>query len=206
MTYLKSLIIFVLTNIGKMIMAKKYVKHTVQKSTGLKNKLSVQVVVIVVLAIAIIGFFIVNNFITNEPKVEYYTFTKEGELTFTDSLGILKTKIEIEIADNYYERQLGLMNRNEMKENQGMLFIFDKLELQSFWMRNTLISLDIMFVDNQKKIVTIHKNTKILSDNSYPSSQPSVYVVEVLAGFTDRHNIQVGDKINWMGTNLGNPQ
>lgn len=162
-------------------------------------------IITLLLVIALLGFFIVNNFITNEPEVEYYSFTKEGELIFTDSLGTLKTKIEIEIADNNYERQLGLMNRKEMKENEGMLFIFDKLELQSFWMRNTLISLDIMFVDNQKKIVTIHKNTKILSDNSYPSSQPSIYVVEVLAGFTDRHNIKVGDKIDWMGTKLGNP-
>jgi hypothetical protein len=188
-------------------MAKKHVKHKEQKSTGPKNKLSVQVVVIAVLAIAVIGFFIVNNFINNnEPDVEYYTFTKEGELTFTDSLGTLKTKIDLEIADNDYERQLGLMNRKEMKENEGMLFIFPTLQPQSFWMRNTLISLDIMFVNDQKEIVTIHKDTKILSDTSYPSTQPSIYVVEVLSGFAERHNIRVGDQINWMGTNLGNPK
>lgn len=188
-------------------MAKKHVQHKEQKSTGLKNKLSVQVVVIAVLAIAVIGFFIVNNFINNnEPDVEYYTFTKEGELTFTDSLGTLKAKIDLEIADNDYERQLGLMNRKEMKENEGMLFIFPIQGNQSFWMRNTLISLDILFVNDQKQIVTIHKNTKILSDQSYPATQPSIYVVEVLAGYTDKHNIQVGDKINWMGTNLGKPK
>ncbi len=188
-------------------MAKKHVKHTEQKSTKTKNKITTQKIVIAVLAIAVIGFFIYNYFIkNNEPAVEYYTFTKEGELTFTDSLGTLKSKIDLEIADNDYERQLGLMNRKDMKENEGMLFIFPMQQLQSFWMRNTLISLDIMFVNDQKKIVTIHKDTKILSDTSYPSTQPSVYVVEVLAGFTDRHNIQAGDRINWMGTNLGNPK
>ena len=188
-------------------MAKKQIKQIEQKSTKTKSKITTQKIVIAVLAIAVIGFFIFNNFIkNNEPELEYYTFTKEGELTFTDSLGILKSKIDLEIADNDYERQLGLMNRKEMKENEGMLFIFPMQQLQSFWMRNTLISLDIMFVNDQKKIVTIHKETKILSDTSYPSTQPSVYVVEVLAGFTDRHNIQVGDKINWMGTNLGNPK
>ena len=185
-------------------MAKKHVRHTEQKSAGLKNKLSVQVIVIAVLAIAVIGFFIINNFITNETKVEYYTFTKEGELTFTDSLGTLKAKIDLEIADNDYERQLGLMNRKEMKENEGMLFIFPIQGNQSFWMRNTLISLDMFFVNDQKQIVTIHKNTKILSDQSYPATQPSIYVVEVLAGFTDKHNIRVGDKIHWMGTRLTN--
>jgi uncharacterized membrane protein (UPF0127 family) len=187
-------------------MAKKHVKHTEQKSVKTKNKITTQKVIVGVVVLALVGFFIVNNFITNEPKVEYYSFTKEGELTFTDSLGILKTKIDLEIADNDYERQLGLMNRKDMKESEGMLFIFPTLQLQSFWMRNTLISLDIVFVNDQKKIVTIHKDTKILSDTSYPSTQPALYVVEVLAGYTDRHNIQVGDKINWMGTNLGNPK
>jgi uncharacterized membrane protein (UPF0127 family) len=186
-----------------MTMAKKQVKQTEQKSAKQKKKLTIQKIVIAVLAVALIGFFIVNNFITKEPKVEYYTFTKEGELTFTDSLGTLKTKIDLEIADNDYERQLGLMNRKEMKENEGMLFIFLRQDYQSFWMRNTLISLDMIFVNDQKKIVTIHKNTKILSETSYPSSEPALYVVEVLAGFTDRHNIQVGDKIDWMGTKIG---
>jgi hypothetical protein len=184
-------------------MAKKQIKQSEQKSSKQKTKLSLQKIVIGVLALAVIGFFIVNNFITNEPKVEYYTFTKEGELTFTDSLGTLKAKIDLEIADNEYERQLGLMNRKEMKENEGMLFIFPRQDYQSFWMRNTLISLDIMFVNDQKEIVTIHKNTKILSETSYPSSAPSIYVVETLAGFADRHNIQVGDKIDWMGTRIG---
>jgi uncharacterized membrane protein (UPF0127 family) len=185
-----------------MTMAKKQIKHTEQKSAKQKKKLTIQKIVIAVLAVALIGFFIVNNFITKEPKVEYYTFTKEGELTFTDSLGTLKTKIDLEIADNDYERQLGLMNRKEMKENEGMLFIFPRQDYQSFWMRNTLISLDMIFVNDQKKIVTIQKNTKILSETSYPSSEPALYVVEVLAGFTDRHNIQVGDKIDWLGTKI----
>lgn len=184
-------------------MAKKQIKQTELKSSKQKNKISTQKIVIALLALAVIGFFIVNNFITNEPKVEYYPFTKEGELTFTDSLGALKAKIDLEIADTEYERQLGLMNRKEMKENEGMLFIFPRQDYQSFWMRNTLISLDIMFVNDQKKIVTIHKGTKILSDTSYPSTEPSIYVVETLAGFTDRHNIQVGDKIDWMGTRIG---
>jgi len=191
------------TNIGKLEMAKKQIKQSEQKSSKQKIKISIQKIVIGILALAVIGFFIVNNFITKEPKVEYYTFTKEGELTFTDSLGTLKAKIDLEIADNDYERALGLMNRKDMNENQGMLFIFPRQDYQSFWMRNTLISLDMIFVNDQKRIVTIHKNTKILSETSYPSSQPSMYVVEVLAGFTDRHNIQVSDKIDWMGTRMG---
>lgn len=185
-------------------MAKKQIKNSEQKAPKAKKKFTVQLAVILLLAIAVIAFFIYNNFIkNNESELEYYSFTKEGELSFTDSLGTLKAKIDIEIADNDYERQLGLMNRNKMEANQGMLFIFPQQESLSFWMRNTLIPLDMIFVNDQKKIVTIDKDTKTLSDQSYSSSEPAKYVVEVSAGYTDKHNIKVGDKINWMGTKIG---
>jgi uncharacterized membrane protein (UPF0127 family) len=181
-----------------MVMAKKQNKKSEQKQK--KKKLSTLQIIIGIIGIALIGILIYKFLIEkHDTEVEYYTFTKEGELTFTDSLGTLKAKIDLEIADTEYERELGLMNRKEMGENQGMLFIFPKQDMLSFWMRNTLMSLDMIFVNQQRTIVTIHKNTKILSDQSYPASQPAMYVVEVDAGFCDKHNIKVGDKINWIG-------
>lgn len=184
-------------------MAKKQIKQHGQKLTKERKKLSQQKIIIAILSIAVIGFFIVNNIMDKKPEVEYYKFTKEGELTFTDSLGTFKAKINLEIADTEYERQLGLMNRKEMKEDEGMLFIFPDLEYRSFWMLNTFISLDIIFLDENRQIITIHKNTATLSQQSYRSTAPAKYVVEVLAGYTDRHNIRIGDKINWIGSNLG---
>ncbi len=184
---------------------KKRKKTSSTKEIKSKNKfkLNASKVVTIIVLIAVAVFFIVNNFIINsEPEVKYYTFKKEGELTFTDSLGNAKIKIDLEIADNEYERQLGLMNRKSMEENQGMLFIFQYERMQSFWMRNTLIPLDMMFVNKDNKIITIHKNTKTLSAQSYPSTGPSIYVVEVVGGFTDKYKIVVGDKIFWMGTKL----
>lgn len=159
---------------------------------------------IIILILALAAFFIINNFLINksEPEVKYYTFTKDGVLIFSDSLGTEKIKIDIEIADTEYKRQLGLMNRKSMEENQGMLFIFNEERLQSFWMLNTMISLDILFVNKEKKIVTIHKNTTPLSQQSYPSSEPAIYVVEVVGGFCNKYNILPGDKISWMGTRL----
>lgn len=159
---------------------------------------------IIILILALAGFLIINNFIIkkSEPDVKYYTFTKDGVLVFSDSLGNEKIKIDIELADTEYKRQLGLMNRKSMDENQGMLFIFNEERLQSFWMLNTLISLDIIFVNKEKKIVTIHKNTTPLSQQSYPSSEPAIYVVEVIGGFCNKYNILPGDKISWMGTKL----
>jgi hypothetical protein len=94
------------------------------------------------------------------------------------------------------------MKRKNMEDNQGMLFIFPLERLQSFWMINTFLSLDIVFVNSRNEIVTIHKNTTPLLDRSYPSSDPAIYVVEVVAGFTVKHNISEGDKISWMSTKL----
>lgn len=155
------------------------------------------------LILAFGAYMIVSNLFTGEQITEReYVFKKEGELVFTDSLGNSKIKIDIEIADNDYDRQLGLMFRTEMEEKQGMLFKFPREEFQSFWMRNTHISLDIIFINSKREIVTIQKSTRPVSDQSYPSSRPAQFVVEVIAGFTDKHNIVEGDKVNWMEARL----
>ena len=67
----------------------------------------------------------------------------------------------------------------------------------SFWMKNTYLTLDILFVNSNREIVTIHKRTEPLSEKSYAADSPAIYVVEVVGGFTDANNIQVGDKIKW---------
>jgi uncharacterized protein len=160
-------------------------------------------IILFVVVLVFILFFVYNNFIkTENSEVEYYHFIKEGELTFVDSTGNPIIKINIEIADNDYERQLGLMNRKNMEEMQGMLFIFPEERFQSFWMMNTLFSLDMIFIDSKKEIVTIHKDTKPLSEQSYPSSKPATYVLEVNAGFCERHNVKLGDKVFWIGSKL----
>jgi uncharacterized protein len=151
--------------------------------------------------IAFLLFMILPNLV-EEKREERYQFKKEGELVFTDSLGNNKVKIDIEVADTDYERQLGLMYRTEMEEYQGMLFIFPRQDFQSFWMRNTHIPLDIIFINSDKVIVTIHQNTIPYSDRSYPSSAPSQFVVEVNAGFTGKYNIIEGDKVSWMETRI----
>ncbi len=187
-------------------MAQKKSKGKTGKKDSNKNRLakfSITKIAGVAVICLLIFFFLVNNFMCNENDEEtYYNFKKEGELTFANSTDKEITKIDIEIADNDYERQLGLMNRKSMGENQGMLFIFPAERYQSFWMLNTLFSLDILFINSNKEIVTIHKNTAPISEQSYPSSKPAIYVLEVVAGFTDKYNIKEGDRIYWIGTKI----
>ncbi len=125
-------------------------------------------------------------------------FKKEGELIFIkkDNQEEIK-KIDIEIADSDGERQQGLMYRTQMEESQGMLFIFPETEMQSFWMKNTLIPLDILFVNEKMEIVTIQKYAQPKSEQSLRSTQPAKYVIEVNAGFCDRYQVSEGDLVKF---------
>ena len=105
-------------------------------------------------------------------------------------------KINAEIADDNDERATGLMFREKLNENEGMLFVFESEGYQTFWMKNTLIPLDMIFIGNDFKIVDI-KNAKPCKENPcalYKSSKPSRYVLEVNSGFSARNNIKTGDK------------
>jgi uncharacterized membrane protein (UPF0127 family) len=132
--------------------------------------------------------------IQNNPSLK---FTKHGEVYFLDSVKNFVKKIDVEIADNDDSRHRGLMFREDMSEDQGMLFIFQDEEVQGFYMRNTVLSLDIIFVNASKKIIKIHRNTTPLSEKTLSSVKPAVYVVEVKAGFADKYKIREGCYIEW---------
>ncbi|WP_299555569.1 DUF192 domain-containing protein [Seonamhaeicola sp.] len=126
------------------------------------------------------------------------TFKKEGELTIhkikTDSSTVT---LDIEIADTDFDVQTGLMYRNSMETNQGMLFVFDDVSHRSFYMRNTKIPLDIIFIDENKSIVSFQKNAKPFDESSLPSNAPAKYVLEINAGLADTWNLSVGDSIQF---------
>lgn len=155
------------------------------------------------LILAMIALFVVPNIMkapaTTSPEESFdeVPFTKEGTVTISDSTGKPRVTIDAEFADTEYDRQRGLMFRRSMLETQGMLFFFPVEEMQSFWMRNTYISLDMIFIDANRRIVTIHRNTKTLSDQSYPSTKPAKYVLEVVAGFCDKHGVSEGDVVGY---------
>lgn len=141
---------------------------------------------------------------TKELKQKDYSFEnppefrKDGELVFLEA-GTYKElfKIETEIASTDEERARGLMFRKEMAENRGMLFLFAVEETQSFYMRNTIISLDIIYVNSKMEIVDIYPKTEALSETSLPSKAPAMYVVEINAGLCEKYGIEIGDLIRY---------
>jgi len=133
----------------------------------------------------------------NPAAASAHEFKKQGKLQFITGQQRLLTTIDIEIADAEWKRSLGLMYREKMAANQGMLFVFEEEAPRSFWMKNTRISLDMIFANAERKIVTILRNTTPYSEQLYTSHKPAMYVVEVNAGFSAMHGIAVGDKISW---------
>ncbi len=134
---------------------------------------------------------------TKKKETPSIPFTKHGEVYFQDKDKKLIKSVDVEIAESDETRHMGLMFRDKMEETQGMLFIFPDEEKQGFYMKNTLIPLDIIFVNAKKEIIKIYKNTTPLSEQDLPSIKPAIYVVEVNGGFTDKFKIKEGDFIDW---------
>ncbi len=126
---------------------------------------------------------------------------KKPSISFDSGNKSTTPPIFVEIADDSNEQSKGLMHRTNLEWNNGMLFVFDDEENLSFWMKNTLIPLDMIFIDDKFRVVDIKENVQpcvVQNCQSYVSSQPAKYVLEVNSGYTQTNGIEVGDilKIN----------
>lgn len=133
----------------------------------------------------------------NPGAVTDVPFTPEGILDFQRADSTIITRIVVELAETTEEQAQGLMYRRSLPDRGGMLFIGAQEEMKSFWMKNTAIALDILFVDANGDIVNIVKGTTPFSEEFILSTDPAQYVVEVRAGFTDRYGITEDDRISW---------
>lgn len=101
----------------------------------------------------------------------------------------------VEIADSDEERRRGLMFVRNMDDDRGMLFLFDRAAIQSFWMKNTYISLDIIFIRPDGRIANIAARTEPLSERSVYSSAPVLAVLEINGGLSEKLGIRPGDQV-----------
>jgi len=119
------------------------------------------------------------------PREQLLIATERGEKEFA-----------VEIADDAWETTIGLMFRREMADDEGMLFDFGVEERRSFWMRNTYIPLDMLFIRADGTIDSIGKRATPLSEKSVPSKGPVRFVLEINGGLSDRLGIKPGDTVS----------
>ena len=119
-------------------------------------------------------------------------FKKEGTVDILRMSGEHVVQLDIEIAETDEEKAQGLMFRQSMGDKQGMLFIFEEEKPQSFWMKNTYIPLDIIFISKEGRIVDQYLGADPKSNKSIRSRRPATYVLEVNAGFCRAYNTGPG--------------
>ncbi len=105
-------------------------------------------------------------------------------------------EIQVEIADDADERQRGLMYRESLDENQGMLFVYPEQRTLGFWMKNTLIPLDIAYIDREGRIVDIQQMEPQTTE-THNSAAPAMYALEMNQGWFEANGIRVGDLIEF---------
>ncbi len=145
----------------------------------MKKKL-IYFILIIVIALTILTIFIISK-------------KENTKIIFENN-----KEISVEIADSYAERENGLMFRKNLDKDKGMFFIFEDSAIRNFWMKNTYIPLDIIFIDENFAIVNIAENAQPCINEpcqTYSSLKPAKYVLEVNAGFSEENGIREGEKI-----------
>jgi len=140
--------------------------------------------------------------IQEEKPASSVFYTKKSQDMFfaTDEISIRKQDGEklfydVELALTADQMRQGLMHRTEMADNAGMLFVFGDVAMRSFWMKNTLIPLDMLFIHSDGTIHHIHHNAKPQDLTSITSKYPSLAVLELNGGTADKMGIKEGDVV-----------
>lgn len=122
----------------------------------------------------------------------------KGRVTLVDAYGG-KHVVEVEIAATHTTRTRGLMWRTELADGKGMLFIFKQQQPLTFWMKNTLIPLDMIFIDADLQIVGVVENAEPKTFTSRGVGTPSLFVLEVQAGWWAKKALKVGSAVTLEG-------
>jgi len=110
-----------------------------------------------------------------------------------------ETTLMVEVAKTVKEKTYGLMDRESLGENEGMLFVYPKEEYMNFWMKNTKIALSIAYINSYGEILEIKDMKPLDATKTYPSKQPCKYAIEVNKGWFKNNNIKPGSKVVFNG-------
>lgn len=143
------------------------------------------------ISIIVLGLLILGGLFILRDKDSLLTNDSSRALPV---IKINNVSIEVELANTLEEQARGLSGKTSLAENQGMIFLYHEPGLYSFWMKNMQFPIDIIWIDENYKIIDITKNIPLESfPASFKPSSPAQYVLEVSAGFADRNNISIDD-------------
>lgn len=146
---------------------------------------------------AVVALFLISIIIYQQ----YQKITEENTVRIFTGAGLIK--INIEYAKTPEELKKGLMNRSTLEKSSGMLFVFPDEKIREFWMKNTLIPLEIMFIDTKGRINEITAMEPCVADvktcQVYTSKEPARFAIEVNAGFSQKNKIIEGDILEISG-------
>lgn len=134
-----------------------------------------------------------------EPPEATIPFRIDGTLDFVRD-GEAWLTLDIEIAESDSAKERGMMQRTSFPERTGMLFPFAQEQIRQFWMGNTPLALDLIFISADSHVVSFAKYARPYSEEPLVSSGPAQYVLEVPAGFVDTHGIIETDRVRWRRT------
>jgi uncharacterized membrane protein (UPF0127 family) len=130
----------------------------------------------------------------NNENIQQKPIDNSVKVSYIDDQGD-RHILNLELADTPQKRAFGLMNRTYLEGDSGMLFVFPDSQPLQFWMKDTLVSLDIIFLSSELVVNTIHEYTLVNQTTvQYPSKLPSKFVIEVNAGWSDRVGLQENDQ------------
>lgn len=179
-------------------MNKKQLKKPLPEPGNPMLRLYIGIGFIVIAVAALMLIMLLPDNKTDETDFDsQYRFEKHGTASFYDETGTELCSFDIEIAESLEKQTIGLMYRDTLAANQAMLFPYPDDDIRIFWMKNTYLPLDIIFIAGDSTIVSITKNTTPFDETGMQSKAPARYVLEVNAGISDRYNLQPGQKFSY---------
>jgi len=152
-----------------------------------KMKIKKEYWIIIIVLIVILGVLFYSN---SDKKI----IEESEKVCFENNC------FKVEIADTQEEREKGLMFKKSMLDNEGMLFVFNESKIYPFWMKNTLISLDIIWINENKEVVFIANNAQPCEEDPCPLYNPgkeALYVFEINEGLSEKIGLEVGKKLDF---------
>lgn len=156
--------------------------------------------VVIVIMVGVVIIFVANFFIDGEDFQEILEEEKEEEIEYV-RVRIRESYLTLEVADEPENRALGLMHRENLEEEEGMLFVYEDEDVRYFWMKDVLFPLDMIFIDEALKIVGFLENIPVCEKDPCPQysiEEESKYVIEVNAGWVVENSVELGDRVDFI--------